>query len=259
MKSLVLIILVFIGSGDVTKIARINQVKNEAQTAYVNGNFEEAIKSYTFLIDTLKVDEDPIFLNLANSYYNTKDTSNAYFNYVKLFSSDDNHYRSVAYQQAGIIEFLRKQNEVALEYFKESLKSDPENDEARYNYEVLKKMMSENNQNKKNNNQQGEESKKENEKAEKQESKSKDGKKDESKDEDDGKKEEDERKDQSEGQQGKNSEEPMKKMNEKLKKVKMTEEAARRILEAMKNNEIQYIQQNRRKAEKKPDKNKPDW
>jgi len=31
------------------------------------------------------------------------------------------------------------------------------------------------------------------------------------------------------------------------------------ILEAMKNNEIQYIQQNQRKATKKPDQNKPDW
>ena len=31
------------------------------------------------------------------------------------------------------------------------------------------------------------------------------------------------------------------------------------VAEAMKNNEIQYIQQNKRKATKKPDSNKPDW
>ena len=39
----------------------------------------------------------------------------------------------------------------------------------------------------------------------------------------------------------------------------MDEQKARMILEAMKNQEIQYLQQNRRKATKPKDKNKPDW
>ncbi len=44
-----------------------------------------------------------------------------------------------------------------------------------------------------------------------------------------------------------------------LKDLNLTEEKARMILEAMKNNEIQYIQQNKRKPTKKPDSGKPDW
>ena len=39
----------------------------------------------------------------------------------------------------------------------------------------------------------------------------------------------------------------------------MSEEKAKMILEAMKNQEIQYLQQNKRKATKQRDKTKPDW
>jgi hypothetical protein len=41
--------------------------------------------------------------------------------------------------------------------------------------------------------------------------------------------------------------------------MKISEEKARMILEAMKNQEKQYLQQQKRKATKSRDKNKPDW
>ena len=78
--------------------------------------------------------------------------------------------------------------------------------------------------------------------------------------------EESEEKDQSQEPQqqeteeeGKEMEQPPQSRSEKLEELNLTEEKARMILEAMKNNEIQYIQQNKRKAKKKPDSNKPDW
>ena len=52
---------------------------------------------------------------------------------------------------------------------------------------------------------------------------------------------------------------PPKSSEEKLRKLNMSEEKARMILEAMRNNEIQYLQQMRRKATKKPESGKPDW
>jgi len=60
-------------------------------------------------------------------------------------------------------------------------------------------------------------------------------------------------------EEGKEMEQPPQSRSEKLEELNLTEEKARMILEAMKNNEIQYIQQNKRKAKKKPDSNKPDW
>jgi hypothetical protein len=60
-------------------------------------------------------------------------------------------------------------------------------------------------------------------------------------------------------EEGKEMEEPPQSRSEKLEELNLTEEKARMILEAMKNNEIQYIQQNKRKATKRPDSDKPDW
>ena len=48
-------------------------------------------------------------------------------------------------------------------------------------------------------------------------------------------------------------------VSNKLKQMEMSEEKAQMILEAMKNQEIQYLQQNKRKATKPKDKGKPDW
>ena len=48
-------------------------------------------------------------------------------------------------------------------------------------------------------------------------------------------------------------------MSDKLKEMNISEEKAQMILEAMRNNEMQYIQQNRRKPQKPRDRTKPDW
>lgn len=48
-------------------------------------------------------------------------------------------------------------------------------------------------------------------------------------------------------------------LSQKLQQMKMSEEKAKMILEAMKNQEIQYLQQNKRKATKPRESNKPDW
>ena len=60
-------------------------------------------------------------------------------------------------------------------------------------------------------------------------------------------------------EEGKEMDEPPQSRSERLEELNLTEEKARMILAAMKNNEIQYIQQNKRKATKKPDSDKPDW
>jgi hypothetical protein len=48
-------------------------------------------------------------------------------------------------------------------------------------------------------------------------------------------------------------------LSQKLQQMKMSEDKAKMILEAMKNQEIQYLQQNKRKATKPRESNKPDW
>jgi len=135
------LILVFIQLDGITKIAQINQYKKEANQAYMASNYKKASEKYRYLFDSLEVKEDPVILNLAHSYYQLNDTTNAMNFYTLLTESKNSHYKSVAYQQLGVIEFNQKNYNLSLRHLKNALKADPENADARYNYELLKKMM----------------------------------------------------------------------------------------------------------------------
>jgi tetratricopeptide (TPR) repeat protein len=141
MRSLVLAILISLFAGDLNKIARINRVKKEAEEAYQNGEYKTAISYFRLLTDSLGVNEDPILLNLGNAYFQQKDTTNAAHYYSRVLSSDNALLRSRAYQQIGIINQQQNKLEQALEDFKSSLKANPTNEGARYNYELLKKLL----------------------------------------------------------------------------------------------------------------------
>ena len=81
MRYLITFILLFLINDDINKIATINRVKDEAAIAYNEGDYQEAIKNYSFLYDSLGEDNDKILLNLSNAYFNAQDTSNAQFHY----------------------------------------------------------------------------------------------------------------------------------------------------------------------------------
>lgn len=97
----------------------------------------------------------------------------------------------------------------------------------------------------------------------------KDGKKDEQKNGEqqkkegkDGKKEKGEDGDETEDKERKKEEqkkEATETRSKRLQEVNISPEQAKMILDAMKNNEVQYLQQNRKKAVTRPDKGKPDW
>jgi tetratricopeptide (TPR) repeat protein len=143
MRLLFVYILMSVLIGDINKIAKVNRAKQLAEEAYKKGEFEAAISSFRLLTDSLGINEDPVFLNLANSYFKQSDTTNAAHFYSRVLSSDDAQMRSLAYQQMGIINKQKNKLDLALSDFKNSLKSNPKNEDARYNYELLKKMVNE--------------------------------------------------------------------------------------------------------------------
>lgn len=305
MKILLSILLVMTTIGDLDKIATINKMKKEAKEAYNNGNYELAAKNYQYLLDSLEVTDENIELNLANAYFKMQDSTRAMNTYSSIAGSEDAVIRSVAQQQLGIMANRNKKFEEALDHFKNALKADPSNEDARYNYELLKKVLDEqqkqdsknkdNQQDKKDQQKKDQKDQKDNQsdqqqnkndqqkKEDKNGDQSKDQKSDqkEQRDEDSKEKGDQKKEDQQKSQEEKDAEksdqqkpegEPDQKESdkqkndklndsvaEKLKDMKISEEKARMILEAMKNNEIQYIQQNKRKATRKKDNSRPDW
>ena len=140
MKFFVLSILALILI-DPSKIAKVNNAKSEARKAYINGDYKKAVSMYTYLTDTLDVREDEVMINLANSYFQVKDTANAISTYQSLTASPKAHIRSKAQQQLGILHHRQGKLEEALANFKEAIKADNSNVDAKYNYEMLKKKI----------------------------------------------------------------------------------------------------------------------
>ncbi|MCE2894655.1 MAG: hypothetical protein LW721_09445 [Flammeovirgaceae bacterium] len=293
MKTALLFLLASLLFTDLDKIGKINSAKAEAKKAFLAGDFTTAIKKYTYLIDSLGVNEDEVRANLASAYFQANDTTGALNNYQRLTQSANKKISSVANQQLGVMANNQEKLEESLNYFKQALKAAPENDEARYNYEIVKKKLEE----KKKQDQQKNKDQKDQDKKDDQKKDQKDQNKDDKKDQekkdqekkdqekkdqekkDQEKKDQDKKdqkekdpkdqkeKEQKEKEQKEKEEQEKNKdkkdippsVSEKLKEMQMSEEKAKMILEAMKNQEVQYLQQNKRKATKPKDKGKPDW
>lgn len=144
MKTLTFILLIGLAvSTDPTKTGKINKAKREAKELFNQGDYKAAAEKYKFLVDSLGVQEDEVNLNLAHAYYLSKDSANAVSSYQMLTGSSNADVRSKANQQLGVISNKGGKAELALSYFKQALKSDPQNADARYNYEMLKKKLEE--------------------------------------------------------------------------------------------------------------------
>ncbi|MBL7876019.1 MAG: tetratricopeptide repeat protein [Cyclobacteriaceae bacterium] len=263
-------------------IGKINSLKSEAKEAYQKGDFKTAISKYRFLIDSLGVKEDEVQLNLANAYFQAHDTTYTATSYQPVTQSSNARLRSVAHQQLGVLANQQNKYEEALANFKQALKADPTNEDARYNYEMVKKKLEEqkkkeeeqkkNDPNKKEENKdqkdQNKDEKKDQNKDQKEDQKEKQDQENKDKqDQQDKEKQEQDKKEKEKQEQQKDEQEKENKekkdippsVSDKLKQMEMSEEKAKMILEAMKNQEIQYLQQNKRKATKPKDKGKPDW
>ena len=286
MKSVLIVFFVLGLMVDPGDIGKINSLKSQAKEAYQKGDFKTAVTKYRSLLDSLGVTEEQVQLNLANAYFQLNDTTNTAITYQPLTQSTDRAIRSIAHQQLGVLSNRANKYEEALASFKQALKADPTNEDARYNYEMVKKKLEEqkkkeeeqkkNDPNKDEKNKDQKDQKKDQDKDQKQDQKekqdqeNKDKKDQENKDQKDQKdqqeknekeKQEKEKKEQEQQDQKENKEkkETPPSVSDKLKQMEMSEEKAQMILEAMKNQEIQYLQQNKRKATKPKDKGKPDW
>ena len=303
MKILILILALSVSLSDLTNISKVNRYKNMGEQAYKQKDYKKAIHAYKTLVDSFSVDEDPILLNLANAYFNLKDTANASNYYNQLLASNDNSIKSVANAQLGVMKKQQNKLPEALAHFKNALKANPQNADARYDYELLKKLMKDqqdknknknkdqnnkddqkkdqqNQNNQKQNQQQNQQQNKENQQQnQNQQQQNQQQQNQQQNKPDQQKKQDQQQQDQQKQDQGKDQE----KQNqagqqqpqdtdekgaknqqsattaENLKKMNISKERAQMILEAMKNNEIQYIQQNERKPTRKTDSGKPDW
>ena len=235
MKVLILILLVLSNNILENDISKINKLTKNAEKAFKEKNYKIAINDYNTLIDSFNISNEKIHLNLAHSYLLSNDTLKAIENYNMASITNNNKIKSIAYQQLGNINESKNKLKNAAEFYKKSILSNNSNLDSKYNYELVTKKLKEQEKKKEENkNQQNKE----------QENKEKNNK---------------EKNNKEQENKEKNNKEQEKSIEEKLKEVNMSKKKAEMILNALNNIEFQYIQQLKRKATKKIDKNKPDW
>ena len=240
MKVLILILLVLSNNILENDISKINKLTKNAEKAFKEKNYKVAINDYNTLIDSFNISNEKIHLNLAHSYLLSNDTLKAIENYNMASITNNNKIKSIAYQQLGNINESKNKLKNATEFYKKSILSNNSNLDSKYNYELVTKKLKEQEKKKEEN---------KNQKNKEQENKEKNNKEKNNKEKNN---KEQENKEQENKEQEKSIE-------EKLKEVNMSKKKAEMILNALNNIEFQYIQQLKRKASKKIDKNKPDW
>lgn len=271
MKTFFVIILALVIT-DPKEITKVNALKKEAEAAYLAKDYELALAKYTMLQDSLGVDDPAVKLNLAHSHYHLNDTAGAKRNYNQLATSLDNKLKSIALQQLGVMSKDAKKLEEALQQLKSAIKADPRNQEARYNYEVVKKLLEEQKQqqeqNKDQENQDQENKDGENEDEQQKQDQQKEGEQEnkenqqgenQEKSEEEKKEQEQQNQEQKEGEEQEQEKSQEQMTKEKLEEMGISEEKARQLLEAMRQSEIKYLQHQKRKATKRPPSGKPDW
>jgi hypothetical protein len=280
---------------DFWRIYEQNSEKDTAEKAFEEERFRDAADAYFYLVKELKEGKDAVELNLGHSYFKIPDTLAA-ARYNALLRSENPIVRSIAHQQMGYLKVqkasqsqqsdlktIKKNTEEVLEHFKNSLRADPANHGSRYNYELIKRIKAQQEENQedkqdqdkeqeekdkqeqeeqekeKQEQEKSDEQKEQEEKDKQEQEKSEEEKKSEQEKSDEQKEQEEKDKQEQEKSEDEKKAEQQKALQDRLKQMNITPEKAEMLLEAMKNSEVQYLQQNRKKQTKKRDPSKPDW
>jgi tetratricopeptide (TPR) repeat protein len=102
-------------------------------------NYQEASEHYQVISKLSFFTPPEVTINYAHTLFELKDTIAARRKYAQLVNLREPNLASTTYSQLGIIFCNAKDTARALNLFKQALILKPENDIARFNYELLKR------------------------------------------------------------------------------------------------------------------------
>lgn len=110
--------------------------------SYENEDFEEARRAFEENVIN-NPGEGALHFNLGNTYYREGELDAALSEYMRALRDDAFPHRSDLYHNIGNTLFEQQRYKEALESFRNAVISNPENDDARYNYELTRLMLQE--------------------------------------------------------------------------------------------------------------------
>lgn len=121
------------------QIIQRNQAKTIAETAYRQQDYDQAVAYYEYLERTQLVPEPDVILNLAHAAFAKKDTALAISQYRRLARVSDAGIASTALNQLGVLLCFSGDTLQSESQFQEALVRNPDNDQARFNYELVRR------------------------------------------------------------------------------------------------------------------------
>jgi hypothetical protein len=138
MTYLWLLFLAWFGNSPVlNRISQSNLARKEGQAAYRAGQYAHAIRAYSYLVDMSAADA-ATRLNLAHAYYQLDQLHKARLQYEVVSQSGSQNLVEQASVQLGVIACRQRDSAAALMHFRQALLHNPDNEAARYNFELLK-------------------------------------------------------------------------------------------------------------------------
>lgn len=275
----IILILLFIPSSWLL-ISKKNKAIKAAAESYATANYEKSVADHLLLTSDFDINDPGLTYNLGLSYQYNGQKEEAQRTFMSLITSSNKQLASFAYNHNGILLAQDQAYEEALNAFKYALINDSKNEAARYNYELLARWMEEN-PDQQDQNQEGEDDENKDDQQDQDQEQQEQDKNDENKKDGEGEEETDDdeasKSEQKEDKDGQKSQEEsenkeselesdlsdrekaMEQLKERLKEMNLTPEQAAQILDAMNAAELRFIQQNRKKPTKRPDRGLPDW
>ena len=199
-----------------------------ALNAYRQGDYDKAIELYSELL-AKNTDDKNIKFNLGGAFYKKGTLNSAKSGFEDALTLEAPKAKSRAYYNLGNTLFKMNKPEKSLEAFKYAMKFDPEDEDAKFNYEFVKSMLEENKEK-----QEGEdEQEEENEDSEEEEES------DEKQDQNEQNK--DERDSEQEKEDDQKSEQEKERDKQQQKEKQKSQEEYQDILEALEQQEMQAL------------------
>jgi tetratricopeptide (TPR) repeat protein len=142
MKYIWLVLLVWLGDNSaLDRVSRFNAARRQAERTYTAGQYRQAIGQYNYLINNA-VSDAATHLNLGHAYFHLSQFSAAKAQYKTIRPDQNPDLGERAAVQLGIIACHQRDSALALAFFKQALLHNPDNEAARYDFELIKRTWS---------------------------------------------------------------------------------------------------------------------
>ena len=201
-----------------------------ALQAYRDGEYDKAIQLYSNMLAE-KSDNRNLKYNLGSSFYKKGTFNAAKSGFEDALNAEDNFAKSRAYYNLGNTFFKLNKPEESLEAFKNAMKFNTKDEDAKFNYEFVKSLLEQDEQKQEGDDEQEEE----NDESEEQDESEKE------ENESDKKEDEEEQKENNEQEQNEDEKNNQQRQQQQQKEKERTQKEYQDILDALEQQEMEAL------------------